>query len=441
VRRVWSIRARTALAFALTSMALAAAAIVVVNLGSQRSIAEFVLPGAGDPTDTPGDREPQAAVTRAPASGTPGGTGVPTDASSWSPDDTRRTTAPSAAGSTVGSVDDLRGVPIVSVVAELQWQWSVVGIGGAGVLAGGTGWLLSRRMLAPIDRIRATADRISASTLHERIGLEGPDDELRRLSRTVDGLLDRLERAFASQRHFVAQASHELRTPLAVQRAALQIGLPDDADPEEIRRARDELLEQNRRTEHLVESLLVLAEAERGLDGRTEPVDLAALADDVVAGSADAARSAGVRVAVHRRGPTTQAGEPVLLRQLLHNLVDNAVEYNRPGGTVDVVVDADRIRVENTGAVLDPEVVATLTEPFRRAAPTVSEAATGPGGTADAGGTGLPVATAPQRRHSGLGLSIVVAVATAHGWRVDVEPRPTGGLVVTVDLRADVSSM
>lgn len=382
--RVWSLRTRTALAFALTSMALTAAAIVFVTLGSQHAIAEVVVADAA------------------------GGVAISPDASG----DPLRTTEPAPDGAAGPG-----GIAIVSRVAALQWQWSALGIAGAGVVAGLTGWLLSRRMLAPLDRIAGTAERISASTLHERIDLHGPDDELRRLSRTIDGLLDRLETAFASQRRFVAQASHELRTPLAVQRAAIQIGLHDDADAVDVARARAELLEQNRRTEHLVESLLVLAEAERGLDGRTADVDLGVLAGAVVDEAQAAAREAGVRLHCKVFGAGAGAGaravrcEPVLTRQLVHNLVDNAIEYNGPGGHVDVEVDGTVLRVRNTGPELDIALVPTLTEPFRRA-------------SAAAGG----------RRHSGLGLSIVEAVAQAHRWRVSLAARPGGGLVAEVDV-------
>ncbi|MCP1504165.1 signal transduction histidine kinase [Curtobacterium herbarum] len=384
--RVWSLRTRTALAFAVTSMALTAAAIVFVTLGSQHAIAEVVVADAA------------------------GGVAISPDASGGP----RRATGPAPDGAAAPG-----GIAIVSRVAALQWQWSALGIAGAGVVAGLTGWLLSRRMLAPLDRIAGTAERISASTLHERIDLRGPDDELRRLSRTIDGLLDRLETAFASQRRFVAQASHELRTPIAVQRAAIQIGLHDDADAVDVARARAELLEQNRRTEHLVESLLVLAEAERGLDGRTADVDLGVLAGAVVDEAQAAAREAGVRLRCTVLGVGVGVGvgvgavrcEPVLTRQLVHNLVDNAIEYNVPGGHVDVEVDGTVLRVRNTGPELDDALVPTLTEPFRR----VSAAAGG-------------------RRHSGLGLSIVEAVAQAHGWRVSLAARPGGGLVAEVDV-------
>lgn len=389
MKRAWSIRARTAFAFALTSMALAGAAIITVNLGSQHALSDKIV---ADFDHRPAVLKGRPALATDPAA----------------------TPAPGAV------------IAVSATVATLQWQWSVLGIGTAGVLAGGTGWLLSRRMLAPIDRMTATATRISASTLHERIALDGPDDELRRLSVTIDGLLDRLEQAFESQRRFVAQASHELRTPLAVQRAAIQIGLHDDADAADVARAREDLLEQNRRTEHLVESLLVLAEAERGLDSRTTEFDLGDLVEEVVVELAEAARTAGVTLACRRdagsRGPVV-VGEPVLTRQLLRNLVDNAVEYNMDGGTVDVVVDSGAVSVENSGPSIDPAVAEGLTRPFcRGGAETRSERQTdGRGGGA--------------RRHSGLGLSIVAAVADAHGWSLEMRARPAGGLVVTLDTR------
>ena len=359
--------------FALAAMALAAGVVVFTNLMSQAGIGATV---------------PAVAVTTRPPA-------TPMDAA---------------------TVEGAAAAPaaFIQVVAAQQWQWAAVGVAGAGVLAGGLGWVLSRRMLRPIDRITAAANRISASNLHERIALDGPDDELRRLSRTVDDLLGRLETAFESQRRFVAQASHELRTPLAVQRAAVQIGLPDDAGTDDVRMVRAELLEQNRRTEHLVESLLVLAEADRGLDGAMADVDLGEVADEVVLGLAGAAAEAEVTLArVTGTGPPGGAvvgGEPVLVRQLLANLVGNAVEYNEPGGFVRVQADATGIVVVNSGPVVSGDLAPLLVEPFRRAA-----------------GAGQG-----RVRHSGLGLSIVAAVVQAHGWRLSVEPRDGGGLRVEV---------
>lgn len=375
--RGWSIRTRTALTFALAAMALATGVVLFTNTMS--------LAGVEAGTDT-------AAVQR-PPSGSPGATTAP---------------APIEVD---GTADD-GAVAVIRLVAVQQWQWSAIGIAGAGLAAGGVGWLVSRRVLRPIDRITATTNRISASNLHERIALDGPDDELRRLSRTVDDLLERLETAFESQRRFVAQASHELRTPLAVQRAAVQIGLHDDADPADVRAVRAELLEQNRRTERLVESLLVLAEADRGLAGATRAVDLDEVTEEVVAGAARDAAEAGVTLTHERRtGPPglVVPGEPTLLRQLLGNLVGNAVEYNEPGGAVLVTTEPDGFVVENGGPVVPADEAGLLVEPFRR------------GGTDDARG-----------QHSGLGLSIVAAIVHAHGWRLSIAARPTGGLLVRV---------
>lgn len=385
VGRTWSIRTRTALVFALAAMALAAGVVVFSNLMSQAGVGTAY---ATTRSAAEIDQWPIATASPAPTLIEP---------------DAEDTAVPST-------------MSVVRLVAVQQWQWSAIGIAGAGVLAGGLGWFVSRRMLRPIDRITATANRITASNLHERIALDGPDDELRRLSGTVDDLLDRLQTAFESQRRFVAQASHELRTPLAVQRAAMQIGLHDGADAADVRAIREELLEQNRRTEHLVESLLVLAEADRGLAGDEQEIDLAELADEVVAGAAGGAHEAGVTLVHERRtappGRQQVTGEPTLVRQLLVNLVGNAVEYNEPDGFVRVTTRGDGFVIENSGPVVPAEVAPLLVEPFRRCP------------DASSGG-----------RHSGLGLSIVASIVQAHGWRLDVSARADGGL------RVDVSSV
>lgn len=379
--RTWSIRARTALTFAIAAMALAAGVVAFSNVMSLAGV------GAGLDTSSARTATPaQGSATASPAPLVPGGAGG----------------------------HDRAAVTVIQLVAVQQWQWSAIGIAGAGVLAGGIGWLLSRRMLRPIDRITATANRITASNLHERIALDGPDDELRRLSRTVDGLLDRLETAFESQRRFVAQASHELRTPLAVQRAAVQIGLHDDADRDDVRATREQLLEQNRRTERLVESLLVLAEADRGLAGATRAVHVEDVTDEVVARVGPDATDAGVTVLHERRTAPPGLvvdGEPTLLGQLLANLVGNAVEYNEPGGFVRVTTSEDGFVVENSGPLVPADETPRLTEPFRRCSSSPS-----------------------AERHSGLGLSIVASIVQAHGWRMRIDARPTGGLAVRVDV-------
>jgi signal transduction histidine kinase len=364
-----TIRTRTALAFAVVFIVLAAGVLAFVSMMTQ-----WALSGAAAVQAPPG---PQA--------------------SSHAP--------------------DREAIAIVRTASEQQWLWAGVGVVAAGLLAGIAGWIVSRRMLRPLDAITRMAEQISATTLDRRIALDGPDDELRRLARTIDALFARLEASFAGQRRFVAQASHELRTPLAVQRTALQVGLTDDAGPEEIARTRDDLLEANRRTEQLVEGLLVLAEveaeAERGLDGRAVRFSLGDLVSETLAEHTGAAQRAGVRL---RGGAAPNlpavAGDPVLVRQLLRNLVDNAIEYNVPGGTVDVRVDAGRLRAENTGAPVGDALLRTMREPFVRADP-------------HARASGL-------RRHSGIGLSIVDAVVRAHGWSMVLRARTDGGLVVDI---------
>jgi len=236
------------------------------------------------------------------------------------------------AGAVAVRADGETGFVLVEVLRRQQLLWSGVGVGVAGIAAAGVGWFVSRRMLRPVDDIVAATQRITANTLHERIGVTGPSDELARVAATIDGLLDRLESSFEAQRRFVAFASHELRTPLAVQRAALQIGL-DDPTPEQLVATREQLLEVNRRSEHLVESLLALATADRGLAAdATSPVDLGAVVDEVVTSVADAARASSVHVAVERGSFGFVDGDPVLVGQLVRNLVANAVEYNEPGG-------------------------------------------------------------------------------------------------------------
>jgi signal transduction histidine kinase len=260
------------------------------------------------------------------------------------------------------------------------------------------GWWLAGRTLRPLGRITATARRLSLTNLDERIALKGPKDELKELADTFDAMLDRLERAVTAQSRFVANASHELRTPLAIQRAAIQIGLADPT-PDRITRFRAELLEANRRTERLIDGLLVLARSEHGLDD-VEPVRFDQLVADVVA---------AFPTVKLRSQPTPVVGDPVLLTLLVTNLVDNAVRHNVPDGSVDVRVTPDGgLVVSNTGPEVPAERVPELFEPFRRITPDRTLSADG----------------------AGLGLSIVASIARAHTMTVTARPNPGGGLTV-----------
>ncbi|MFI6861338.1 sensor histidine kinase [Streptomyces sp. NPDC050421] len=287
--------------------------------------------------------------------------------------------------------------------------WSVAALLVMTACAVGVGWWTAGRVLRPVHAMTAKARRLSAHTLHERIASSGPDDELKELGDTLDALLARLEKAFDSQRRFIANASHELRTPLATQRVAIQVGL-DDPTPEDLVRTRQTLLDNNRRSERLIEGLLVLARSERGLDkSERETVDLA----HVVAEEAD--RHPGVAVDAER---CAVRGNRLLLAQLVANLVANAVTYNVPGGSVAVsLVPAGTgalLEVRNSGPVVEAADIPGLFEPFRR------------GEGKDRMGRG-----------SGLGLSIVRSITMAHGGTVTAVPGPEGGLAVTVRLPAD----
>lgn len=407
--RRWPIALRVAVTFALVTAGLCALVLAGVAWATTRGVAGSV---AVVEDQVRGDSFFETTRADGPAEG--GGSPVADPPEGFHrADESACEGAPCRTATSVAVVAVLRDV--TDVARHQQVLWSVVGTGVAALAAGGVGVLLSRRMLGPLDEVVETTRRVTATTLHERIALEGPRDEIARVADTIDDLLDRLEASFESQRRFVAYASHELRTPLALQRAALQIGLDDPATAD-VGAVRDQLLEVNRRSEHLVESLLALATADRGLAGSGSVVDLREVTDRVVTGLADAARASLVHVRVEIAPATTVEADGVLLQQLVRNLVANAVEYNEPGGWVRVATEPDAVLVvENTGRRVSDEAAATLTRPFVRA-----------------DGDDRRCVSAPAAQHSGLGLAIVASIARAHGWTVEVLPRESGGLRVVV---------
>ncbi|MBO0822501.1 MAG: HAMP domain-containing histidine kinase [Actinobacteria bacterium] len=293
---------------------------------------------------------------------------------------------------------------------------SGIALGVMAIAALGLGWLVSGRVLRPLRTITLKAQQISASNLHERLALGGPDDELKDLGDTMDGLLARLETAFSAQRQFVANASHELRTPLARQQAMVEVALANpDRSVSSLAEVCQRVLAAGQQQEQLIEGLLTLARSQRGLD-RLEPVDLAAIASATVASRSADARQRDIQVML-LDGPAIVAGDARLAERLATNLLDNAIRHNHAHGTVLVRTFTDDrqagLSVVNTGPVLDPGEVPGLFEPFRRRG--VARTATT---TADRG--------------LGLGLSIVAAIARAHGAELQSHARPGGGLEVTV---------
>jgi signal transduction histidine kinase len=293
--------------------------------------------------------------------------------------------------------------------AVVRYQWAVTGIVIAVLTLASVaiGWWLAGRVLNPLHRIIATARRLSLANLDERIALTGPRDELTELADTFDAMLDRLQVSADSQRRFVANASHELRTPLAIQRAAIQIGLKDPS-PQKLARVRAQLLEVNRRSERLIDGLLLLAQGEHGLE-TAEPIALDVLVREV----ANETPADGVEIRQNVE-PATVTGDPVLMNRLVANLVHNAIRYNRPGGVVDVhLTIGGRLTISNTGPKVPEDRVSELFEPFRRLNTDRTRSADG----------------------VGLGLSIVASIARAHYAVITAQPNPEGGLEVTVQFR------
>jgi signal transduction histidine kinase len=281
------------------------------------------------------------------------------------------------------------------------------------VLAVLAGWLVAGRMLQPIRTITRTARRISSASLHERLALDGPQDELKELGDTLDDLFGRLDAAFEAQRHFVANASHELRTPLTAERTLLQVALDDpDTTIAGWRSTANEVLASSDDQARLIEALLALASSESGLDGH-EPVDLAATVTATLVELQPEIDRLGIHID-EAMTPAPLEGDPLLVERLVANLLNNAVRHNGVDGHVEVVTAVKEgqavLSVTNTGPLIPPAEVDRLFEPFQR----------------------LDRRRTHYKEGHGLGLSIVRAIATAHQASISAHPMPNGGLAVSV---------
>jgi signal transduction histidine kinase len=289
---------------------------------------------------------------------------------------------------------------------------SAIALAVIAVAAAAIGWIIAGRVLRPLSAITAAARRISASSLHERLALHGPDDELKELADTLDGLFARLEASFDAQRRFAANASHELRTPLTRERTLLQVTRADPAATTSTWRAVSrELLASNAEQERLIEALLILASSEAGT-GEHETADLAAITSAALAAARPAISGLGLHVQATIQ-PAVLDGDPLLIRQLAANLIDNAIRHNIPGGDIQITTTASHagavLSVTSSGQVIPAAEVDRLFQPFQRLGPR------------------------PARRDGhGLGLSIVRAIATAHAAAIAAQPRPGGGLAIEV---------
>lgn len=347
-----------------------------------------------------------------------------------------------------GWVSTVVGAPKLAQLAhhyELTAQGSVLIVGSialAVVTAAAVwlGWRLAGWALRPVRVLTDTARQVAQSnSLAGRLAHAGPRDDIKQLADTFDVLLTRVSRAFDGQRRFVANASHELRTPLAINQTLVDVAVRRPDATEDVRRLGESLLVVNGRHERLIEGLLALAESEQAVIER-HPLDLADVAehalDQLTGADADAAGAttignagdtgngvAGMAVrqgvTAHRRlEPAPTAGDSVLLERLVQNLVENAIRHNHADGELWVTTRSRdgqaELVVSNTGPAVRPYEIETIFQPFRR----------------------LHGDRMRSDRGSGLGLSIVRAIADAHGGSVTALPRDGGGLTVTVELPA-----
>ena len=285
--------------------------------------------------------------------------------------------------------------------------YSLLSLAGVTLLAVVAGWIVAGRILRPVHRLTAAARAAGEQDLSQRIALQGPRDELRELADTFDTMLERLDRAFTSQRQFIANASHELRTPLTVMRTAMDVVLAKpEPTREELVSMATEVRQAVDHSQRLIEALLVLARDDQAR-ALTDPLDLAAVAEDALEGRA----AAGVTT-ITALGEAPVTGDGMLLERLIANLLDNAERYNIAGGTVAISTTAHDgtsvLRVVNTGAVVPADMVERLFLPFTR--------------------------LDDRTRHEGfgLGLALVSSITAIHGGSVDATAVPAGGLDITV---------
>jgi len=278
-----------------------------------------------------------------------------------------------------------------------------------------SGAILVRRALSPVKRITTTAQGISSSSdLSRRVGYRGPSDEIGQLATTFDHMIERLDRAFQSQKNFVADASHELRGPLTVIQGNLDL-LKRNLSEEDRRESVRALEAETARMTRIMSNLLVLAELESGQSEQQEMVSLKEMLLD--AGERAMHMAGDRRIVIERQEDLWVKGDADRLEQVLRNLVDNAIRYTPEGGTITLSLFQDGgwalLKVADTGIGISPEHLPHIFDRFYRADKARSRAS---------GGTGL-------------GLAIVKGIVEQHGGRVTVTSEPGKGSTFTVWLK------
>ncbi len=302
------------------------------------------------------------------------------------------------------SIDRLLVLLLISVPAAL-------------VLAGIGGWLLARKALLPVVQITSKAAEIGVSQLDERIEVPIKTDELGKLAVTLNRMLDRLQHGVEEKRRFIADASHEMRTPLAIMRSEIDVSLSlDNLQPEAIetlKSTRDEVDRMSR----IVENMLTLARIDEGrLPLLKKPVDIADLARTVAQNMGSLADAKNMSVEVTGESEFVIA-DPEYLEQVIVNLVENAVKYSQPGGSVTLSVWQSEgeagITVSDNGPGIPEELLGKVFERFFRVDTSRSRTLGG----------------------SGLGLSISEDIIKAHSGRIWATSELGHGSTFTIALR------
>lgn len=290
---------------------------------------------------------------------------------------------------------------------------SLIGLASIFVLGGAGAYWLAGIALRPVRQVSAAARRINANSLHTRLALDGPNDEIKELSDTFDGMLERLERTFEQQSRFVGDIAHELRTPLASLRTNLEVVITDeDATLDDYRTMAATQERALTRLERLVADLLILAKSEQPL--AVGEVILESLLEEAVDELRQAADTREVRIQLITKAEVIIPGDEPLLAGVFSNLIENGIHYNHPGGEVVITIDRkdDRavVTVADTGIGIPSEEQAHIFERFYR----------------------VDSSRARHRGGAGLGLSIVFAIVQQHGGQVHVESIPAVGSTFTV---------
>ena len=302
------------------------------------------------------------------------------------------------------------GKAVADAVIHDVRVWGAILVGALALCSVAIAWLLSKRMLRPLRNVIDVAHNVASAGDGTRIALGGPRDELRELADTIDKMLDRLDASSTAQRNFVADASHELRTPLAAMAVEIDVALDyEGANRDDLREALAGVRGSLRRSQRLVESLLVLASAGTLTNG--SQVDLAATASRAM----ESAHALNPEVTfAGEREPASIHGDAILIERGIANLIENAIRYGTPGAPIRVDVNSGEseciVCVNSDGPVVSADEAEAWFGRFQR----------GDRSRATSGGG------------AGLGLAIVRQIADAHGATVNAVPMLAGGVEMQI---------